>query len=1181
MTLSRRRIAGFALAVILLVLASSLPAQESRFNELHARVADLYQRGRYADEVPVATEAVTVAEATFGPDSPKLATALGNLAVAYVSLSKFALAEPLFERALRIDEKAYAPENPNIAIDLDNLALVYANQDRYAKAEPLLLRALSVEEKAFGSENPKVASALNGLATLYFRQGEYAKAEPFFQRALALDEKAFGPENHGVALALNNLAMDYDVQGKSSLAEPLYLRALSIDEKALGPNHPNLATDLGNLASLYYHHGEFAKAESLDKRAIGIQEKALGPDSPNLATNLNNLASLYDLQGKYAEAEALYQRALSIHEKALGPEHHLVAVDLLNLGLLYVHQARYADAEPLYERAAQIDEKVLGPNHPALATDLNNLATLSLDRGTFADAEPLLLRALAIRQKAFGPEHPEVAQTLSNLASLYARQGRYTDAETLYLRALHIVEKALGPDNPEVATYLNDLAVLYDDKARYADAESLYRRALRIRETAFGPDHPSVALTLSNLGAVYDNLGRYTEAEPLYQRALRIDEKALAPDHRHLATDLNNLAAVYTDEGRYAEAQPLYQHALSINEKALGDDHPDIATGLVNLALLAEYQGTYLAAAPLYQRGIDNIFRQFQYNFTYMTERERLAFLSTVASNFPLYFSFVHRFHAQDPALIGSMYNLLLWEKGFIVGSVADLRHRVEASGDTEALKLLAELTAKRTQIAALLNVTPQDQDLWRKQIGQLQVEANEIEKSLVARSSVFAEQKNLERATWQQVRDALQPGEDAIEFARFNYHDKKWTGTTYYAALVVTHDTKDQPEYIFLGTDKQIEGDAITRFKQSVQTRGVTPEKEANLPSTDAYELIWKPLEKALNGVTRIYLSPDGILNQLPLGIIPGPDGKLEMEKYDLRGVSSTKDILRSSPARTGRTALLVGDPVFDLSEEQQRAALQKLISQQPETHIQVAASSAGTVAANAVSRDQGNNVVLPRLPGTGAEVNGIAELMQQHQWRTNVYTNDLALKRVVEQADRPRVVHLATHGFFLPDQPIKKDRLGREGNAHSGLEDPMLRSGLYFAGADRTLAGKTTAEGLDNGVLTALEAGNLDLRNTELVVLSACDTGEGDVQNGEGVFGLRRGLQEAGAQEVLMSLWSVPDKETLELMKRFYARWLAGVEVHTALKEAQLDMRKDIRASHDGKDLPFYWGAFVLIGR
>jgi CHAT domain-containing protein len=143
------------------------------------------------------------------------------------------------------------------------------------------------------------------------------------------------------------------------------------------------------------------------------------------------------------------------------------------------------------------------------------------------------------------------------------------------------------------------------------------------------------------------------------------------------------------------------------------------------------------------------------------------------------------------------------------------------------------------------------------------------------------------------------------------------------------------------------------------------------------------------------------------------------------------------------------------------------------------------------------------------------------------------------------------------------------------------MLRSGLYFAAADRTLAGKPSPPGLDNGVLTALEAGNLNLTGTQLVVLSACDTGQGDVKNGEGVFGLRRALEEAGAQSVLMSLWSVPDKETLELMQRFYAKWLSGVEVHQALKDAQLEMREQVKLAHDGKDLPYYWGAFVLVGR
>ena len=558
-----------------------------------------------------------------------------------------------------------------------------------------------------------------------------------------------------------------------------------------------------------------------------------------------------------------------------------------------------------------------------------------------------------------------------------------------------------------------------------------------------------------------------------------------------------------------------------------------------------------------------------------MTEKERLGFLDTLEFNFPAYFSFVHRFHSKDPSLTGSMYDLLLWEKGFIAGSVADMRRDIEASGDAEALKLLGQLTAKRTQIAALVNTEPPDRELWRQQIDPLRSEANEIEKALVTRSSAFAERKQLERATWQQVRDALKPGEAAVEFARFGFYDKKWIDTKY-VALVVTPETKVQPEYVFLGDDKQIEGDAILRFKHSVQARGFEAEPEAELPGADAYALIWKPLEKVLAGKTRVYLSLDGVLNQLPIGIIPTPDGKLLMEKYDLRLLSSTRDILRSAPPPAATTALLVGDPVFDLSEEQQRVAMEKLALPQPESPARVAALLPG-----GVSRDQGSGSTLPQLPGTGAEVAAIAKLMQEHQWKTTVYTNELALKTVVERADSPRVVHLATHGFFLPDQQIKTDRMGQGESQPTGIEDPMLRSGLYFAGANRTLAGKPAGEGLDNGVLTAMEAGNLNLRGTELVVLSACNTGQGDVKNGEGVFGLRRALEEAGAQAVLMSLWSVPDEETLELMQLFYKKWLGGMEIHEALKEAQLEMREQVRKSHNGKDLPYYWGAFVLVGR
>jgi len=1213
-----RRFSLLCLFLIALLGVPALPAQEARWKQLNQQVLELNRQGKYAEAIPIATEAVKVAEAAFGPEDEKVGTVLNNLAELYESQGKYGEAEPLFQRALRIcekalgpdhpdlasyinnlaklykeqgkydqaeplyqralriREKALGPDDPDIATTLGSLAVLYESQGKYSEAEPLLHRALRIYEKALGPDDPDLATCVSSLATLYHDQGKYAEAESLYQRALLIREKALGLDHPDVANILNNLAALYNSQGKYAQAEPLLQRALHIWEKALGPDHPQVAASLNNLAVLYFSQGKYGEAEPFLQRALLIHEKALGPDHPDVAASLNNLSVLYETQGKYAEAEPLCQRALRIYEKALGPDHPDVATNINNLAALYEAQGKYAEAELLYQRAIKIREKALGPDHPDVATSLDSLAVLYRFQGKFGEAEPLFQRALRIYEKAFGLDHPDVAANLDNLAGLYYSQGKYGDAEPLFQRALRIREKVLGPDHPDVAKSLNNLAALYGDRGKYAQAEPLLQRALRICENTLGPDHPQVAASLNNLAALYFSQGKYGEAEPLLQRAQLVHEKALGPNHSDVALDLHNLAFLYVRQGKYAEAESLYQRALRIDEKSLGPEHSMVATILDNLATLYGDQGKYTEAEPLYSRAFDSRFQQFQYNFTYMSEKERLGFLGTVAGSFPTYFSFVYRFREKDPRLTGSMYNLLLWQKGLVAGSIANMRRDVEASGDKEALMLLNQLTAKRTQIATQLNANPPDRALWRKQIDQLQTEASEIEKALVARSSAFAERKKLERVTWQQVRDALQPGEAAVEFAHFQYFDRKWTDKHYYAALVVTRETRNQPEYIFLGDDKQIEGDAASGLQRAVQTRGIVPEQDAALPGSHAWELIWKPLEQALAGKTRIYLSPDGVLNEVPLGIVPAPDGKLQMERYDLRILSSTKDILRAAAPPAAATALLIGDPTFDLSEERQSAAMRKLSDPQPDSHLLIAA-----LLPNDRSRDIETNFPLNQLPGTGVEVGAIAKLMHNYQWKTSTYTQDLALKRIVEQANSPRVVHLATHGFFLPDQHIETDRMTIGNQNLTALEDPMLRSGLYFAGASRTLAGNPVPEDLDNGVLTAMEAGNLNLRGTELVVLSACNTGQGDVKNGEGVFGLRRALEEAGAQAVMMSLWSVPDIETQELMTSFYSKWLSGMEKHEALKQAQLEIRDKVRRAHEGRDLPYYWGAFVLVGR
>jgi CHAT domain-containing protein/Tfp pilus assembly protein PilF len=1204
------------------------PAQESRLQELNAQVGQLARQGKFADAVPLATEAVRVAEATYGPDSAKVAGQLNTLGLAYYYQGLCAQAEPLYQRAVRIAEKALGPDSPELASDLGNLAMNYSKEKKFAEAVPLLERTVSIYEKALGPDNPRVAMALNGLGALFVSQAKYAQAETIYLRSLTILEKAAGSDRPELVPAMQSLADVYIHEGKDAQAEPLCQRVLAIYEKAFpanGPDRPEVAGALERLGEVYIREEKYAQAEPLTRRALEMFSKALGPDSPSNTNDLSDLA-LVELQlGKYAESETLYKHALTIYVKADGPDHLDVAQALNNLADLYFRQGRYTEAEPLYARALEIRVKKLGPDDPLVAHTLNNLANLDANDGKLQQAEAIFQRVQAIQEKAQLPEDRNFAASLNDLATLYIREGKYAQAEPLLQHALHINESLLGPDHINVAYELNNLANLYEAQGKFAEAEPLLKRSLSIREKTQGPDHPDVAAGLANLGQLYENQEKYADAKPLFLRALAIETKALGTDHPSLAATYQDVAVLLMKQGILAQAGQFYQQALTINEKALGPDHPEVSFNLEGLALVDSYQAKYDQAEPLFQRAIrinqaavgpdhpstgnalenlalmydregkvadaetiytqanDSLFHQFQYSFSYMTEKDRLSFLDKVTGNFHAYFSFVHRNHEQDPALIGSMYNLLLWQKGFVAGSVASMRRKVEASGDAEALKLLGQLTDKRTQIAALLNVTPTDRGAWRKQVEQLESDAADIEKALVARSSAFAEQKQLERATWQQVRDALKPGEAAVEFARFQYseyHQLHWTFRTYYVALVVTQASKDHPQYVFLGDDKQIESDAIAHFQHALQTRGFQQQPQAALPGPHAYDLIWKPLDASLAGITRVDLAADGSLNQVPLGIIPAPDGKLLMEKYDLRLLSSTRDMLRSAAlARSASTtALLVGNPVFDLSEDQQRAALQKLTLPRQPTPMQVAALLPGSR-----SRDLGGGTTLPSLPGTGLEVSAIAALMQKQGWKISTYTGDQALKTVVEQTGNPRVMHLATHGFFLPDQEIKTQQPGAPAAEAqpAALEDPMLRSGLYFAAADRTLAGKPSPPGLDNGVLTALEAGNLNLTGTQLVVLSACDTGQGDVKNGEGVFGLRRALEEAGAQSVLMSLWSVPDKETLELMQHFYAKWLSGAEVHQALKDAQLEMREQVKLSHDGKDLPYYWGAFVLVGR
>ncbi len=1045
-------------------------------------------------------------------------------------------------------------EDPSEAESLNRQVVDLYQAGKYQEAILIARQLLEVLERTNGPEHPDTASSLNNLALLYKETGDYAKAEPLFRRALAISEKALGPQHPLTATSLNNLAELYRAMGDYAKAESLYSRALAIREKALGPQHSDTAASLNNLAALYYSMGDYAKAEPLFRRALAINEKALGPQHPLTANSLNNLAELYSAMGDYAKAEPVYRRALAIYEKALGPQHPDTANSLNNLALLYKETGDYAKAEQLLRRALAIREKALGAEHPDTANSLNNLAELHRAMGDYAKAEPLYRRALAICEKALGPEHPSTATSLNNLALLCVEMGNYAKAEPLYRRALAICEKALGAEHRYTAGSLNNLAELYRAMGDYAKAEPLLRRALAINEKALGPQHPNTANSVNNLAGLYRAMGDYAKAEPLYRHALAISEKALGPQHPSTATSLNDLALHYRKMGDYAKAEPLYLRALAINEKALGPQHPSTAASLSNLALLSIDLGKAGDALEFAVRAEKSQEAQLGNILSFTSEQQRLAFQET-ANPFTLL------------ATLGSAPDIaqaILRNKGVVLDSLLEDRLVVEASKDAKQREVIDQLRAAKQRYTQLLMEVPKDFSAESRQRREAELEkratpVEELEATLARQVSGLGRARGALSVTVAQVQGALAGDQVLVELLRYRHYMGKNKWETRYGALVIA--SRDEPKWIPLGAAAAIEKN-VELYRKSV--RGNTDESTLHSVLRSLHDQLWVPIEKSLPASAKtIILSPDGELNFISFATLLTPIDEFLIEKYSIRYVASGRDLLREREASGTELLAVFGNPDFGSEAE--------LIAQQTETSSPLAMRASEM-------RDFGN-MSLRALPGTEKECAELTAQAEASGKPIRVFLGADATEAQLREINSPRILHLATHGFFLPesrdehrgeDRELGIGRMNLIGDIQKDqktpviLKNPMHRSGLALAGAQRTLEAWAKGEAPPNdndGIVTAEEVGGLKLKGTWLVVLSACDTGTGQAKAGEGVMGLRRGFIQAGAQNLLMTLWPISDETTVQIMLDFYNRAFASGNAPQSLLDVQREWLVKLR--------------------
>jgi tetratricopeptide (TPR) repeat protein len=927
--------------------------------------------------------------------------------------------------------------------------------------------------------------------------------------------------------------------------------------------------DLNDASAAAYRQGRYSDAARLARQALDAREHASGADNPLTAQALLTLGVAEQALGNYPQARALAERALAIDEKALGADHSDTAQALHTLAEVNRAMGDYARALPLTERALAIREKTRGPKHPDTAQSLHSVAELYRAQGEYAKALPAAQRALSIREQTLGPEHPDTAESLNDLGLTYFGVGDTQQAISSVQRAVALREKVLGLEHPLTAESLNNLAVLYRSQKEYPQALPLFERALAIKEKALGPSHPATATALNNLAELYRSMGDTPKALALLERAAATWEKALGPDHPNTASAVSNLGGVYWSTGDYAKAKPLLQRAAATWEKTLGPDHPDTARSLDLLAAFYQSTGEYPQALALYRRGLAVEDRTLASVFAVASEEQKLQYVDRTQGHYLLALSLIQRHFTDDPAAVRFGLELVLRRKGIVLDAQTRTREALAGHLQGETLRSWQRLTKDRTELAKLLLSGPLDQsaDAYRKAVEALQESIATEEQFLSAHSGVMAQELSQRQVTADMVAQRLPPDSVLVEFVLVRDWDEKrllWTPTSRYLAFVLTPDA--HVWLVDLGDSGQTDArisDALSATTNQDFLKDVSAYTHASDEKLAAlYTQVLRPIDAAVGTRSRLIVSPDGELHKLPFGALRTPDGQYLIEQRVVSYVASGRDLVRGkSGVAPGMMLVLAANPAFD-----DRAVLR----------------SGGVRSRSAIRAADYQHVEYPPLPGTAGEAQAIPPLLSGTK---KIYVGKEASESAVRSVRSPRVLHLATHGFFLKDPAEDSqlpDPLGRRGRGvfRGDAAGPMVRSGLALAGANHA---DEVAQG-DDGILTALEVSDMDLYGTDLVVLSACETALGEVKAGEGVYGLRRAFVLAGARNLVMSLWPVSDKITRDQMERFYQAYSDGQDAAAALTAAQRDtirtLREATKQSKQGEALApvNLWAPFIV---
>ena len=1103
-------------------LSCSTIAFGQDYKTLKAQVVELEKSGNYTAASPLAEQALKQAETEYGKANYRYVAALTKLGEIYQGAELLDRAEKVFVEVVALDKAKYGESEMVYAESISHLGLVLYLQGKYDQALPCFIQAAEIKKNKLGVD-VMYANALNSVASINFKLGKYSVAEPQFTEVLSIYQSRETEPSAQHANAKNGLGVLYDMVGRYEDAEVLLLSAVQWRKQLLGDTHPDYAESLRNLAGLYKNMGRYIESERAHQEALQIV-KSYGENTLNYANSLYNFALLYHATGNFRQAENMLKRSLAINKA------------------------------------------ILGEKTSAYATGLNGLANLYAEVGSFTEAETLYKKQIEIVKADLGTDHPHYATALANLGALFYQMGRYEQAESIYTKVLELDRKHFGADHVESASILYYLAALYRDMIKLEASEEYFKKALEIQKKQLGTAHPEYIKSVIGLGDTYVRAGKLKESIALYNQSMPYFETPDGQTSANYTTFVNNLAALYKATGNFSSAEKWYDEAMRLQLAQWGETSSAYLRTLANLGELYFSMGQYAKAEPILKKVLASYLKDLQNNFPSMSEREKSQFYKTISFHFDLFNSFTVSPSNKNTILLGDMYNHQLATKGMLINASLQLKSQILKSKNAELIELYRLWIQKKEQIARAKKLSTTEKLKRNINIAELENESNDLERSLSLKSEKFNNTARHSLYTWQDVKAKLKKEEAAVEIIRFRKYNSRltvFTDTVYYAALIIKADTEKGPALVLLENGHDLEKKYLKYYRNVIQQQKNGIEIEDKI----SYPQFWQKIGDQLKDVKKVYVSVDGFYNQVNLNTLVNPaTGKYLIDEIDIDVLTNTSDLVKVRASKNSKskkqTASLIGFPNYNMSQDERQSEIKKSgISTSEESEM------------NTVSvRYLESMNTIKELPGTKVEVEGIGKILTDKKWEVMTLLNNNALEENVKHIQGPTLFHIATHGFFEPDVEDESDLKNLK------YENALFRSGLLLAGSAETLYKKVNSievgeEITEDGVLTAYEAMNIDLQNTELVVLSACETGLGEVSNGEGVYGLQRAFKVAGAEAIIFSLWKVDDAATQQLMTNFYNFWLTTGNKRESFTKAQLAIR-------DQYKLPFFWGAFVLIG-